>query len=181
MLYWDNQISLLRFLPVPPSGYLSAYFPWAHEPVSQNWTRNTKEKEKRHKQPVHTLISPKPDVPPNRQISHWCGWHCIGVQKCRGTLALDRHEMENGVKGQRAGCVSSSISHALACIFLFLALHMVMVSYTIPFSSSDINNGRFKSCNARQAPGTLLVCLGPISSKDFQMCCPGQRWKHLSF
>lgn len=83
--------------------------------------------------------------------------------------ALDRHEMENGVKGQRAGCISYSNSHALACIFLFLALHMVMVSYIIPFSLLILTMGG-TNCAMPGRPQGLFLCVWVRSPLKTSRC-----------
>lgn len=53
--------------------------------------------------------------------------------------------------------------------FLFLLCTWTQFYPPPPFSSSDINDGRFKLCTAWQTSGTPIVHLGPFSSEDFQM------------
>lgn len=134
MLYWDNQKSLLHFLPMPPPGFWlpECIFPMSAQPVS-HWGGNHKvQKHTKANKFICMLVqpraSPKPDViaqKPSETLegnalvtrataelgdSSWVftsdKWRHYGILQQIGWSC-------NGVRGQKAGsgCYTLTIMH----------------------------------------------------------------------
>lgn len=136
MSYWDNQKSLLHFLPMPPSGRRlpECIFPMSSQPVS-HWGGNHKVETCTYTRVlVQPRESPKPDVIAYNQIetqlgegcfSHWSfhrfGWQGVSVQKVSESVEKYHsrqvdHTMENGVRGTEQGVVVTYIQlHTVMC------------------------------------------------------------------
>lgn len=194
MLYWDNQKSLLHFLPVPPSGHRlpECIFPMSSQPVShKGGNRRVKKKKKEKNTHTHTerhmSIGATMSITKTRcyslqadwesarggevggVFSHRCGWHSVSVQKCEGILQQTSWSCDGKWCQGAESRVWWLHAHTIQCInhtltYAFLAMHMVTVSSFILFSSRNINYGRFKLCTAWQTSGTPIVYLGPFSS-----------------
>lgn len=211
MLYWDNQKSLLHFLPVPPSGHRlpECIFPMSSQPVSHKGGNRRVKKKKKEKNThtqkgtwvsVQPWASPKPDVIPHKQIEK-----VLGAGRGGGSLVTDAgdipwvfksvkeycsrqadHAMENGVKGQRAGCGGYTHIQYNASITLWHTLFFFLLCTWSQFHPSSyfppgilIMGG--SNCALPGRPQGLPLCIWVHSPpEDFQMASPGQRWKHLT-
>lgn len=133
MLYWDNQKSLIHFLPMPPPGCRlpECIFPMSSQPVS-HWGGNREFEKLREKRTLICMLvqrkaSPKPDVIAYRQTETpkgnalvTCASAELGDISWVFTSDWNRHGISrqtvwscNGAKGHDAGsgCYTLTIMH----------------------------------------------------------------------
>lgn len=208
MLYWDNQKSLLHFLPVPPSGHRlpECIFPMSSQPVShKGGNRKVKKKTKKQKHTHterHMSVGATMSITKTRCYSLQADWESA---RGGGALVTDAgdiawvfksvkeycsrqadHAMENGVKGHRAGCGGYTHIQYNASITLWHTLFFFLLCTWTQFHPPSyfppgilIMGG--SNCALPGRPQGLPLCIWVHSPpEDFQMASPGQRWKHLT-
>ncbi len=160
MLYWDNQKSLLHFLPMPPSGRRlpECIFPMSSQPVSHRGgsRKNTQKRRththegwcnpERHQNQMLLLTSRLRHCRGRDALvtaaSKYSGDSVWVSESVKGYFSRQADRaMENGVKGHRAGCggythmrynASFTLWHAFF-FFPFLAMHMDTILSSTPF------------------------------------------------
>lgn len=129
MSYCDNQKRLIHFLPVPPSTHQlpECIFPMSFDSVSPKKGGGT--------------TKASPGAPLSITRTRCSSLPIDSSDIAAGVFAhsnsyITRWKMVLGAMEQRCG--SYSITHALACVFLFTAMHTDMVPSTAPLSCNDI-------------------------------------------
>lgn len=169
MSYCDNQKPLMQFLPVLP---LTHQLPECIFPVSFESVSPKKGGVWGGPQKAHTSPGAPMSITRTRCSSLSTDSSDIAASVfAHSNNYITRWKMVSGAMEQRCG--SYSITHALACVFLFAAI-------LTWFHPSHRFPAMIYKCSGGQTLGTPVVYPCPFFAEDFQMRPTIQSWKHLT-